>query len=536
MTKAKSILKIVSLERHNIKVMDTRTGLVVGIFVVFVTSRIIKFFNALRTVNYIPGYRPPFAPLDFPGVVLPTKWWNTGIDVHFTRRHDMYKEREYLSIVPFISGVPDIWTNNLEVAKQIESGGPKGLFFKPITSSRALRYRLVWNKTKEIYKEMVSGQDWAAKSVVEVDPVQSITYKLALILVGTCGFGLPGSWSEPPRTQDSNSMTVQGALRLIADSVTFTLFAPKWLKALPLKWIQESHDAHVELSVFMKEQIELRKATISSVPSQAGHESDQSDAAVKNNLLNLLVQASEDEEGKYKLDDEELIGNVFLLLLAGHGRSIPETTANALAGTFGYLAANPKVQEEIYEHIINVVGRDRDIEFEDYGNLNKVMSAFVETVRLLPGGHILIREAAEDTVLEIPADPKVDPEGAKLGQKESIPISQGTQVVVDMIGIHRNPRYFEDPEEYKPSRWYDIPNDSELFTGFSVGPRACIGRKFATTEAICFLALLLRDWRISPLLRNGEAEDDWKSRCLVPKFSLTLCVANIGVRFTRRTD
>jgi hypothetical protein len=119
-------------------------------------------------------------------------------------------------------------------------------------------------------------------------------------------------------------MTVQGALRLIADSVTFTLFAPKWLKALPLKWsgssrfcvlkvivahseyrIQESHDAHVQLSVFMKEQIELRKATISGVPSQGRHEPD---GDIKNNLLNLLVQASEDEEGKYKLDDEELVG------------------------------------------------------------------------------------------------------------------------------------------------------------------------------------------------------------------------------------
>lgn len=41
-----------------------------------------------QAVNHIPGYRPPFSPLDFPGVVIPTTWWNTGIDVHFERRHD----------------------------------------------------------------------------------------------------------------------------------------------------------------------------------------------------------------------------------------------------------------------------------------------------------------------------------------------------------------------------------------------------------------------------------------------------------------
>ncbi|ESK87774.1 cytochrome p450 [Moniliophthora roreri MCA 2997] len=105
---------------------------------VFVTSRVIKLFNGLRTVNHIPGYRPPFTPLGFPGV-LPTRWWNTGLDVHFVRRHDMYKEREYMSLVPFISGKPAIWSNNLDVAKQVEAGGARGLFFKPDSSSMALR-------------------------------------------------------------------------------------------------------------------------------------------------------------------------------------------------------------------------------------------------------------------------------------------------------------------------------------------------------------------------------------------------------------
>uniref|UniRef100_A0A0W0GCJ7 Cytochrome P450 n=1 Tax=Moniliophthora roreri TaxID=221103 RepID=A0A0W0GCJ7_MONRR len=498
--------------------MDGLSGLLFALVAVFVTSCVIKLFNGLQTVNHIPGYRPPFTPFGFPGVVLPTRWWNTGLDMHFVRRYDMYKEREYMSLVPFISGKPAIWSNNLDVAKQVEAGvWHCGMLFQlqigctqsddsktslwgtnlAASNGEAWRkhrrvmgpafnvklYRIVWEKTREIYKEMVSEGEWATKREVDVDPLQSITYKLALIILGTCGFGLPGSW------------------------------------------IKQTHDAHYQLNLFMKEQIELRRSRISD--GQIGS-SSEGDKAAGNNLLNLLVQASEDEEGKYQLNDDELISNVFLLLLAGH-----ETTANALAATFGYLAVNPHVQQEIYQHIIDTVGH-KDIEFEDYAKLNKVVSAFIEAVRLIPGGHVLIREAAEDTILEIPTDPRFDSEGAKLGRKQTIPVKKGTEVVVDMIGLHRNPRYFEDPEEYRPSRWYDIPNDSELFTGFSVGPRACIGRKFATAEAVCYLTMLLRDWDVKPLLRSGETENEWRGRCLVPNFSLTLGAANIGVKFIRR--
>ncbi|KAG7095482.1 hypothetical protein E1B28_006221 [Marasmius oreades] len=527
-----------------------RSGyILLSLFAVLVISRILKFYNGLQVVN-VSGYRPLFGPLGFPGVLLPTRWWNVGLDVHYRRRHDMYKESDYISIVPFISGKPQIWTNNLDVARQIEGGGLKGVFHKPLESSAALRlwgtnlaaangeqwrrhrrvmgpafnqklYRIVWKKTQEIYREMVMTPEWT-NEVVPIRPVQSITFKLALIILGSCGFGLPGTWSEPPRTQSNDkAMTVQGALRIVADTVQLTLFAPGWLKALPIKSFKDSQNAYRQLNDFMQDQINLRKGFING---QIAPEVEGSDEGVdKNNLLNLLIQASEDEEGKYQLKDEELIGNVFLLLLAGH-----ETTANALAGTFGFLAADGKIQQEVYESIIEVLGPERDPDFEDYSKLNKVMASFIETVRLIPGGHVLIREAGEDTIIDIPADPKSGK------PKRSLPLRKGVQVVVDMIGLHRNPRYFDDPEEYRPSRWFHLPNDSELFTGFSVGPRACIGRKFASLEAVCWLSMVLRDWEVQPLLTEGETIQEWKERTLVPNFSLTLGVCDVPVRFVKR--
>jgi len=66
------------------------------------------------------------------------------------------------------------------------------------------------------------------------------------------------------------------------------------------------------------------------------------------------------------------------------------------------------------------------------------------------------------------------------------------------------------------------------------GPRVCIGRKFATTEAVCFLTMLLREWKVEPSLREGESKEEWRERALQGKMVITLGVKDVPVRFTRR--
>jgi cytochrome P450 len=119
--------------------------------------------------------------------------------------------------------------------------------------------------------------------------------------------------------------------------------------------------------------------------------------------------------------------------------------------------------------------------------------------------------------------------------------------------VEYNPRYFPEPHIYRPSRWHGLSNDSEVFTAFGLGacyiepdvltsadvatytgPRTCIGRRFATTEAVCFLALLLRDWRVEPILREGETRLDWQDRVLQAHLKLTLAVRDVPIRFIRR--
>lgn len=50
---------------------------------------------------------------------------------------------------------------------------------------------------------------------------------------------------------------------------------------------------------------------------------------------------------------------------------------------------------------------------------------------------------------------------------------------------------------------------------FGVGPRACIGQKFAMVEVMYFLIMLLRDWKLDIVLKNGETRDVYEDRIMV---------------------
>jgi cytochrome P450 len=75
----------------------------------------------------------------------------------------------------------------------------------------------------------------------------------------------------------------------------------------------------------------------------------------------------------------------------------------------------------------------------------------------------------------------------------------------------------------------------KFLNGPRQGPRACLGRKFATVEVTYFLALLLRDWQVLPVLRAGETKEAWGARVMNDThIAITLTVADFPVKLVRR--
>jgi hypothetical protein len=105
-----------------------------------------------------------------------------------------------------------------------------------------------------------------------------------------------------------------------------------------------------------------------------------------------------------------------------------------LAAVFALLAINPKEQDVLFDEVKEVMeqsGTDQ-LPFDAYDLLPKTRAALVEALRLYPAGNIIIREATEDAIIQVP---HVDENGVATEQNVHFP--KGAVIVGDMIGMRK---------------------------------------------------------------------------------------------------
>lgn len=180
--------------------------------------------------------------------------------------------------------------------------------------------------------------------------------------------------------------------------------------------------------------------------------------------------------------DKQVLDEVFTLLVVGH-----ETTATSLTWAFYLIAKHPEVQEKIQDEIQRVIGK-RNIEVEDIGKLTYTSNVVKETLRLYPPLWAIGRETIEDVHIG----------------KHLIP--KGVQVLMVQHVVHRDPRYFPDPQKFQPQRWEDglekkIPK--YVYFPFGGGPRVCIGNHYNMIESTLILATAIQKFDIQMLKDRG---------------------------------
>ena len=206
-------------------------------------------------------------------------------------------------------------------------------------------------------------------------------------------------------------------------------------------------------------------------------------------LLSMLLAARDDDGSR--MTDRQLRDESITIFLAGH-----ETTANALSWTWMLLAQNPNVESKLHEELDRVLG-GREPTVEDLPNLRYTGQVITESMRLYPPAWGMARVAIDNTEIA------------------GYPIPKGCGVSLAQWVVHRDPRWFDAPLEFRPERWEgDLLKRLPRFAYFPFGggPRQCIGNNFAVMEASLLLATLAQQFRIS--LTPG--------REIIPAASITL--------------
>jgi len=193
----------------------------------------------------------------------------------------------------------------------------------------------------------------------------------------------------------------------------------------------------------------------------------------REDLLGTLL-AARDEDGK-GMDDVQLRDEVMTLFLAGH-----ETTSLALSHCLYLLSKHPEIERRLHHEIQSVLG-DRLPTADDARSLPYTDWVMKEAMRLYPPAWATGREVLEPYELR----------GVKIPPKSQLVCSQWI--------VHRDARWFPNPEGFDPERWSpsrakDIPRFA--YFPFGGGPRVCIGNHFAMLEATLLLALVVRRFRV----------------------------------------
>ncbi|KAF5351015.1 hypothetical protein D9756_008377 [Leucocoprinus leucothites] len=507
--------------------------LLVPLAVVYAWRKITAFRQAARSVGEIPGYRTLVSRSSLLSSFIPrTPGLSLGRAWSFEDKYSRYAENGYdiLTLVSAFPCKPEIVLADAAAIKEVityRSRFPKpvdlyvatSFFGYNIVASEGeewKRYRkiaaptfternnkLVWNETVAIMNDLFDSV-WENQQVVTVDHILDITLPATLFIISAAGFGQKLTWKGGSIVPPHHKMTFKDALYISTTYMLPRLLLPNWAMKLTEK-TRRIQLGFTELRTFMTEMIEDRM---------------KSEKVERDDLLSSLLDASNDGEG---LSTDELIGNIFIFLIAGH-----ETTAHTLCFTLALLALYPAEQEKLYEHIKSVLPDAYAPTYEQVPLLTRVMAVFNETLRMFPAVIIIPKRSAEDTTFSTMNT---------RGETVVVPIPKGTDVHINVPGLHYNPKYWENPYEFKPDRFLNDDWNRDAFIPFSAGPRACLGRKFAETEAVAFLTMLVLRYKITvkeePCFAN-ETFEKRKERLLKVVSILTLTPVKMPLTFIRR--
>ncbi|XP_021957657.1 cytochrome P450 9e2 [Folsomia candida] len=185
------------------------------------------------------------------------------------------------------------------------------------------------------------------------------------------------------------------------------------------------------------------------------------------------------------LDDDGIVSNCVLFILAGF-----DTTQSLLLFCAYVLAIYPDIQDKLRKEIETALEEnDGDFTYESIHKMTYLDMVINETLRFYPPAPFTDRGCTQDYLL-----PGTD-----------ITVKKGEAIMVPIIGIHHDERYYPEPEKFDPER-FSQENKEKIntyaFLPFGQGPRNCIGMRFALTEVKLAIAQLVHNFDIEPSKRT----------------------------------
>ncbi|XP_054155282.1 cytochrome P450 4V2-like [Oppia nitens] len=185
----------------------------------------------------------------------------------------------------------------------------------------------------------------------------------------------------------------------------------------------------------------------------------------------------------------DIRSEVDTFMFGGH-----DTTSSSLMFTLLLIGLNSDVQKQIHEELDDIFNGDidREITVEDIRQMKYLDQCIREGLRLYPPIQLIGRQIEKSFQLS-----------------DGCVIPGGMTCYVPLTAMHRDPKYFPDPEVFDPQR-FDVDLVAKrhpyAYAPFSAGPRNCIGQKYAMLEEKAFLGQLFRKYSIESLVKREDVK------------------------------
>jgi len=361
---------------------------------------------------------------------------------------------------------------NLVISKKTDPLGSKSLFSihgKEWKNTRAkLSPIFTTKKQKAVFEAMVRVADKFEKRITKETTIDIKLLSGCFIsdILSHAVFRKNGRAIEEPNTDGMRKL----GNRLFEESLNQGLrsnmlfLAPELMDTLNISLFPQS------IYSYIKEEVRSAVAKGSS-----GSEGDYIDS-----LIDLRKKGSwEGNDGEIiEPNDEVLVGHMFMFYTAGF-----ETATSGVTFILLEAAKNPDIQTKLKDEIKDMYAKhEGELTLEGLNEMSYVASFITECLRKYPPFPFVDRKCTMDYTI-----PGTD-----------IVIQKGTIVMVPMLGLQNDKKFYEDPDAIIPERFENGKIDTNKpYFPFGTGPRQCLGMRFALLMLKLSVVACLRNHSIT---------------------------------------
>ncbi|XP_074040293.1 cytochrome P450 9e2-like isoform X2 [Leptinotarsa decemlineata] len=385
-----------------------------------------------------------------------------------------------------------LWAKNLFALKGSKWRNMRSTLSPAFTSSKMKRMFILIKDCAESLVEHFSKQN---QEIISLDMKDTCT-RFCNDVIATTAFGVKvDSLADP-----NNEFFLMGmkATNLNTLKKTFQflgyLLAPKVYRLFNLKFFD--HDVSSFFRKLIDETVEAREKRGIVRPDMIHLLMEARSGIVKEEEISVeetgyaSVQESVEGDTMTNITNEDITAQALVFFFAGF-----ESLSSVMCFMAYELAVNQDIQEKLRMEISESFEKcGGELTYAVLVNMKYLDMVVSEVLRKWPTQTAAERVCSEAYTI-IPTTPEEQP----------LHLEKGSIIVFPQFGIHRDPKYFPDPERFDPERFND-ENKSNIvpfsYQPFGQGPRNCIGSRFALLEMKVLFFYLLLNFEIVPIERT----------------------------------